>query len=86
MAELEIEDKELADKIKHGKYIRKDCIEYHDDYFAYKYSVKSGYVRRRETSIWKSVKWEKAPMEKHKKFVKGQQVILYCEKEDHKPL
>lgn len=63
--EIENETPELAKKLKTGTLIRKGQLEYVDENYAYKYSVESGFVRRRELALWKAFKWEGAPMEKH---------------------
>ena len=74
--ELELEDVQLAEKIRGGNQISPFVLEYADSCYAYKYNQKSGFVRRRELELWKIAKWNGIPMEKRRRHVKGKQLEL----------
>jgi hypothetical protein len=76
MQELELECPELAAAIKKGEVLRPGILESTDICYAYKYHLKTGYVRRRELSIWKCIKWSNIPMEKRQRHIPGKQKKL----------
>ena len=82
--EIENIDKNLANKIRNGERLRKGVFESTDEYFAYKYHSKTGYVRRRELALWKAFKWASIQMEKHKPHRNGKQLELTVQNEREK--
>jgi hypothetical protein len=74
--ELREQTPELAEKIEKATPLRIGVLEYTDANYAYKYNIKSGFVRRRELALWKAAKWRSIPMEKRERFIPGKQIKL----------